>query len=185
MRGICIGLLAGVLWLGAGTAQALSIDPNPIHEERSAGSPGGSLSAYLYAGNVTGNTAAFQLYVESGIVTGIDISMLFDDFALPTVLNFVTGASLQGEGVATTITIAPAGTEAQFDFTTGVGPGQWSHLLVVTFALPIEIGFVGAVDFDNGYATTRQYSVEAPEPAALLLLGLGLGAFALVRRGAR
>jgi hypothetical protein len=184
MRGIYVGLLAGVLWLGAGTAQALSIDPDPVHEARAAGAPGGSLSADLYAVSVEGNTAIFQLYVTSGTVTGIDISMLFDSFGLPTVFDFVTGASLTGSGVDGTATVGAGGSEAQFDFAGGVGAGQFSRQLVVTFLLPIEVGFVGAVDFDNGYATTAQYSVTAPEPAALLLLGLGLGAFALVRRSA-
>jgi hypothetical protein len=185
MRGISIGLLAGVLWLGAGTAHALSIDPNPIHAERGAGSPGGSLSADLYAVSIEGNTAIFQLSVTSGTVTGIDISMLFDSFALPTVFDFVTGASFAGTGIGGTATVAGGGTEAQFDFAGGIGAGQTSRQLVVTFALPIEVGFVGGVDFDNGYATTLQYAVEAPEPALVLLLGLGLGAFAFVRRAAR
>lgn len=190
MRGTRIGLLTGLVLAGGlglvpGVAQALTIDPNPIHEGRGAGSPGGSLSADLYALSVEGNTAIFQLSVASGTVTGIDISMLFDSFALPTVFDFVTGASFSGTGIGGTATVAGGGTEAQFDFAGGIGPGQTSGQLVVTFALPIEIGFVGGVDFDNGYATTRQYAVEAPEPAVLLMLGLGLGAFAFVRRAAR
>jgi hypothetical protein len=187
MRSFCVGLLAGALWLGlgAGTARALSIDPNPLTEVRGSGAPGGSLSASLYAVSVEGNTAVFQLSVTTGTVTGIDVSMLFDSFTVPTVLDFVTGAAFAGTGIGGTAVVGPGGAEAQFDFAGGIGPGQTSRQLVVTFALPIQIGFVGAIDFDNGNATTRQYAVEAPEPAALALFALGLGGFVLVRRAAR
>lgn len=185
MRVVCIGLLAGVLCLGAGSAQALSITPNPVHEGRAAGSPGGSLSADLSAVSVSGNTATFQVTVSTGTITGIDISMLFDDIDLPTSFDFVIGASFAGSGVGGTAAVAPGGSEAQFDFATPIAAGQSSRQLVVTFASPIPLGWEGAVDFDNGYATTERYAVSAPEPVGLVLLGAGLGALAFARRAAK
>jgi hypothetical protein len=180
-------VLAAALFAFAGTASALSINPNPIAETRAAGSPGGSLSASLSLVNITGNTATFQLAVSTGTLSRIDISMLFDNIAAPTGFDFVVGASFgAGSGVGGgTATVAAGGSEAQFVFAAGgVTAGNSSRPLVVTFASPILATWQGAVDFDNGYVTTRQYSVAVPEAGSLLLLGLALGAGALARRTA-
>ncbi len=187
MRGICIGLLAGALCLGAGSAQALSIDPNPVHIERTAGDPGGSLSADLYAISITGNTAIYQVSVSLGTITGIDIGMLFDDLDAPSAFNFIAGAAVGGGGVGGTAGIGFGNAEAQFDFAGGINAGQTSAQLIVTFASDVTLGWEGSVDFDNGYASTERYAVaaSAPEAGALLLLGLSLGGLALVRRGTR
>jgi hypothetical protein len=182
MRAVSLVLITGLLWGAAGSAQALSITPNPLSEVRGSGAPGGSLSASLSPVNITGNTATFQLSVVTGSITGIDIGMLMNSLTAPTSFNFVTGASFAGAGTGGTSSIASGGTQAQFDFSSAIGAGGSSRQLVVTFASPIQVTWGGTANFDNGFVTTRQYNVVAPEPVTLALMGLGLGGLALSRR---
>jgi hypothetical protein len=85
------------------------------------------------------------------MVTGIDISMLFDSFALPR--SRLSPGRRAGTGIGGIG--GGGGSEAQFDFAAH-RCRQTSRQPSSRLALPIEIGFVGAVDFDNGYATTQQ-----------------------------
>jgi len=184
MRAVSLVLIAGLSWVAAGSAEALSISPNPVSEVRGSGAPGGSLSANLSAVSLSGNTAIFQLSVVTGSITGIDIGMLMNSLTAPTAFNFVTGASFAGTGIGGTSSLAAGGTQAQFDFSSVIGAGQVSQQLVVTFASPIQVTWGGTANFDNGYVTTRQYNVVAPEPVTLVLMGLALGGLAAARRRA-
>lgn len=182
MRAVSLALFSGLLWVAAVSAQAMSITPNPVVEVRGSGSPGGSLSASLTAVSMSGSQAVFQLSVTTGSITGIDVGMLVNSLASPTLFDFVTGASfLTGSGTGGTATIAAGGTQAQFAFTSAIGPGASTRALVVTFASAIHTSWQGTVNFDNGFATTRSYTV-VPEPLPLALLGTGLSALALARR---
>ena len=182
MRAVSLLALAAGIWLFASPAHALSITPNPVNETRGAGASGGSLNANLTEFSISGNTATFQLSVVTGSITGIDISMLLNSLSAPTIFNFVTGASFAGAGIGGTSGVAAGGTAANFDFSSVIGAGQSSRQLVVTFANPIVATRVGNVTFDNGFATTKSYTVLAPEPASLALAGLGLAAIAVLRR---
>jgi hypothetical protein len=182
MRALSRVLIAGFLSLVAVSANAASISPNPVNETRGAGSPGGSLNANLTALSITGNTATFQLSVVTGSVTGIDVGMLLNSISTPSVFNFVTGASFAGSGTGGTASLSAGGTQAQFDFSSVIGAGGTSRQLVVTFTSPIQVGFFGTANFDNGFATTKSFQVVAPEPTALVLMGLALGGVAAARR---
>ena len=182
MRAVSLVLIAGFLSLATATAQAASITPNPLNETRAAGAPGGSLNANLSPVSVTGNSATFQLTVVTGSITGIDIGMIMNSLSTPTILNLVTGASFAGAGTGGTATIGGGGTQAQFDFSSVIPAGGSARQLVVTFASPIQVGFFGTANFDNGFVTTRSYQVVAPEPMAIVLMGLALGGLAAARR---
>ena len=184
MRAVSLLALAAGLWLFASPAHALSINPNPLNETRAAGAPGGSLDANLSALSVVGNTATFQLSVVTGSITGIDISMLLNSLTTPTAFNFVTGASFAGAGIGGTSAVASGGSAANFDFSSVIGAGQSSRQLVVTFASPIQTTWAGTANFDNGFVTSKSYSVVVPEPLSTALLGLGIAAIALRRRTA-
>lgn len=184
MRAVSLLVLAAGLWLFAAPAHALSIAPNPVNETRAAGAPGGSLNANLSALSISGNTATFQLSVVTGSITGIDVSMLLNSLTTPTAFNFVTGASFAGAGVGGTAAIASGGSAANFDFSNVIGAGQSSRQLVVTFANPILTTWAGTANFDNGFVTSKSYTLVVPEPLSLALAGLGLAAIALRRRTA-
>ncbi|HTO54399.1 MAG TPA: PEP-CTERM sorting domain-containing protein [Myxococcota bacterium] len=162
----------------------MSISPNPVSEVRTAGAPGGSLSANVSELSISGNVATFQLTVVTGSIVGIDIGMLLNNLGSPTVLDLVTGASFAGtSGTGGTASLGGGGTQAQFDFTSAIGAGQSSKQLVVTFASAVPTGFFGSVNFDNGFVTTKTYQV-LPEPGVLSLFGLALAGLAR-RRAAR
>ena len=182
MRAVSFFAVAVGVWLSAAPAHALSIAPNPVNETRAAGAPGGSLDANLSALSITGNTATFQLSVVTGSITGIDVSMLLNSLTTPTAFNIVTGASFAGSGIGGTSAISAGGGAAQFDFSSVIGAGQSSRQLVVTFANPILATWQGTATFDNGFATSKSYTVVAPEPASLVLACLGLAALATRRR---
>ena len=185
MRAFSLVLIAGFLSLATVSAEAASINPNPVNETRAAGAPGGSLNANLSAISVTGNTAIFQLSVVTGSVTGIDIGMLLSTLTPPPAptLVLVTGASFAGAtGTGGTASLGGGGTQAQFDFSSVIGAGGSSRQLVVTFASAIPTGYFGTVNFDNGYVTTKNYQVVAPEPAGLVLAALALGGLSALRR---
>ena len=184
MRAVSAALCACLVWAVAVTAGATSISPNPVTEVRGSGASGGSLSASLSAVSVSGNQATFQLSVSTGSITGIDVGMLLNSLSAPSAFDFVTGASFAtGAGTGGTATVGGGGTQAQFDFSSAIGVGGTARKLVVTFASPIPVGYFGSVNFDNGFVTTKTYAV-VPEPFALTLVGVGLAAAALARRGA-
>ena len=182
MRAVSLVAIAAGIWLFAAPAHALSITPNPVNETRSAGAPGGSLNANLSELSISGNTLTFQLSVVTGSITGIDVSMLLNNLAAPSAFNFVTGASFAGSGVGGTAAVAAGGSAANFDFSSAIGAGQSSRQLVVTFASPILVTWAGTANFDNGFVTSKSYTVVAPEPASFALAGLGLAALATLRR---
>jgi hypothetical protein len=185
MRAVSLVLITGLLSLGAAAAGASTINPNPISEVRGAGAPGGSLTADLSATDISNYTATFQLTVASGSITGIDIGMLLDSLSSPTSFNFVASAAFgTGSGIGGAASVGGGGTQAQFDFGSVIGAGESSLPLIVTFLSPIQDGFFGSVNFDNGYITTQSYQVAAPEPMTLVLLGLALGGLAVARRRA-
>jgi hypothetical protein len=179
MRAVSLLALAAGLWLFAAPAHALSITPNPVNETRAPGAPGGSLDANLSALSVVGNTATFQLSVVTGSITGIDVSMLLNSLTTPTAFNFVTGASFAGAGIGGTSSFTTS--QASFDFSSVIGAGQSSRQLVVTFANPILATWAGTANFDNGFATSKSYTVVVPEPLGFALAALGLAAIALRR----
>jgi len=180
MRAVSLLALATGFWLIAAPAHALSITPNPINETRAAGAPGGSLNANLSALSVSGNTATFQLSVVTGSITGIDVSMLLNSLTTPSAFNFVTGASFAGAGIGGTSSFTSS--QAAFDFSTPIGAGQSSRQLLVTFTATVQPTWAGTVNFDNGFATSKSYTVVVPEPLGLALAGLGLAALGLRRR---
>jgi hypothetical protein len=185
MRAVSLVLIAGFLSLAAASAEAASINPNPVNETRAAGAPGGALNANVTALSVSGNIAIFQLSVVTGSVTGVDIGMLLSTLTPPPAptLVLVTGAAFEvGSGTGGTASIGGGGTQAQFDFSSVIGAGGTSQAMRVTFSSAIPTGYFGTVNFDNGYVTTKNYQVVAPEPAGLVLAGLALGALAAVRR---
>ena len=182
MRAVSLLAVGLGVWLLAAPAHALSITPNPVNETRGAGASGGSLNANLSALSVSGNTAVFQLSVVTGSITGIDVSMLLNSIAAPSAFNFVTGAAFAGSGIGGTAAVAAGGGAANFDFSSVIGAGQSSRQLVVTFANPILATWQGTANFDNGFITSKQYTVTAPEPASVALAGLALGALAAARR---
>ncbi|HXZ86287.1 MAG TPA: PEP-CTERM sorting domain-containing protein [Myxococcota bacterium] len=184
MRTVWLVLFSSLLWVAGAWAQAMSISPNPVTEVRGSGSPGGSLSASLAAVSVSGNQAVFQLSVVTGSITGIDVGMLMNSIASPSLFDFVAGASFAaGSGIGGTASVASGGTQAQFAFASVVGAGAATRPLVVTFASAIPTSWQGTVNFDNGFATTHTFTV-VPEPLSLALLGAGLSALALARRNA-
>src|SRR5262245_48938605 len=162
MRAVSVLAVAAAICLFAAPAHALSISPNPVNETRGAGASGGSLNANLTALSIVGNTATFQLSVVTGSITGIDISMLLNSIAAPSAFNFVTGASFAGSGIGGTSSFTTS--QASFDFSSVIGAGQSSRQLVVTFTSPILATWQGTANFDNGFITTKQYTVVAPEP---------------------
>jgi len=183
MRIISRAVVAGLLSLVAGSAQALSITPNPVSEVRGSGASGGSLSANLTEVSIVGNVITFQLSVVTGSVTGIDVGMLLNSISSPSAFDFVTGASFAGStGTGGTASVGGGGSQAQFDFTSAIPAGGSSKQLVVTYASAVPTGYFGSVNFDNGFVTTKTFQV--PEPAALALLGLCLGGLAGLRRRA-
>ena len=188
MRKVMMAMAAVGLWLGASTALAASIDPNPATEVRGSGAPGGPLEASVSLISLEGDTATLQLSVVSGVVTGINISMLFDDLLAPSAFNFVGSANLlAGTGdVAGNAGVGAGNSEAQFSFGAGVGAGQTSDQFQVHWLSPAAIGWQGTVEFDNGYASSVQFTVtdSVPEPTALLGLGTALALLGLVRRRA-
>jgi len=184
MRAVSLLAIAAGIWLVAAPAHALSITPNPINETRTAGAPGGSLNANLTELSIVGNTLTFQLSVVTGSITGIDVSMLLNNLAAPSAFDFVTGASFAGSGIGGTAGVAAGGSAANFDFSSVIGAGQSSRQLVVTFAGPIPVTWAGTVNFYNGFATSKSYTVVAPEPVSVALVGLGLAALGALRRRA-
>ncbi|HTO70053.1 MAG TPA: PEP-CTERM sorting domain-containing protein [Myxococcota bacterium] len=182
MRTVAGLLCLGLVWGAGVSAQAMSIAPDPVTEVRTSGAPGGSLSASLQEVSISGNQAVFQLSVAAGSITGIDVGMLLNSLGSPTAFDFVTGASFgAGSGIGGTASVAAGGTQAQFDYSSAVGVGAASRSLIVTFASAVPVGYFGSVNFDNGYVTTKTYSI-VPEPGALALLGFALASAAFARR---
>jgi hypothetical protein len=174
MRVLFSVVAAAGLLLGSQTAHGLSINPDPVNQTRTG------LNANVSLVGITGNSLSVQVSVTSGTMLALDVSMLFDDLALPTVFSFVTAAStIAGPGVNATAIAAV--TEANFLFGAGIGAGQTSDVLVITFDAPIAQGFEGAFTFDNGIAVDSAYAV-VPEPSVAVLFSAGLVLLGIRRR---
>lgn len=175
MRALFAALVATALLLGSQATHALSIDPDPVNQTR------GGLDADVHLVSIAGDTMTVQVTVSSGLLLGLDVSMLFDDIDAPGLFSFVSSAStLAGTGDVGASALNFV-TEAQFLFGAGIGAGQSSDQLVIQFDAPIALGWEGAFSLDDGLALDSTYMI-VPEPGVALLLAGGLGMLAGARR---
>lgn len=178
---LAVALAAGMAFL-SGSAAALSITPDPIHQERLSGAPGGALDADVDVLSISGSTIEFQLTVHTGSLLRLDFSFLGSpDLGGPT-FNFTTGGSVSGAGIGGTATDV-FGTEVQVVFDESVDAGESTGVITIGFASAVGDGYQGAITFDNGYALDETYDIVAvPEAGTLLLLGAALASLRSRRR---
>jgi hypothetical protein len=181
MRVLSAVFVAASLLLGAGAGQALSISPNPVNQVRLDQNSQVTLDADVFLISISGDTMTLQVSVTTGSLTGLDVSMLFDDLGLPSLFSFVTGASTvpgTGDEAANALAVP---TEAAFLFPSWVDAGETSDYLVIQFDAPIQLGWEGGFTFDTGLAIDSFYTI-VPEPGVALLLAGGLSLLARTRR---
>ncbi|MGH0037978.1 MAG: PEP-CTERM sorting domain-containing protein [Myxococcota bacterium] len=176
-----VSAIAVAFLLFAGPAAALSINPDPVNETRGGGDPGGPLDADVNLISISGDTMTLQLSVNSGTITQIDVSMLFDSISLPTLFSFVSSASTNGATGDVGATAINVVNEAQFLMNAPVTAGQTSDELVIQFDAAIPVSWEGGITFDNGFASDQTYAVT-PEPGTLMLMGFGLAGLVVRRR---
>lgn len=173
---LCTTVLA-LAW--AGSASALSIDPDPVNHQRDGGA---TLNADVALVASDTDTLTFQLSVTTGSITRIDVSMLFDSLTLPSAFSYVSAVGTNtGTGDVGFVSAVSAVTEGEFFVNGTVDAGETSDEFWVQFDAPIQLTWEGAITFDNGLALDESY-VITPEPGTLALTGLGMGILLLARR---
>jgi hypothetical protein len=171
MRRLITVLVSAGLLFSAGAAGALSIDPNPVNQQRDGGT---TLDADVSLISLSGDTMTFQLAVTTGSISRIDVSMLFDEITLPTAFSYVSAVGTNtGTGTESFASAVNAVTEGQFTLSATVDAGETSDQFWVRFDAPIQALWDGTITFDTGTAVSENYSVT-PEPTTLVLIGSGL-----------
>jgi hypothetical protein len=160
-------------------------------------STAGTTSGFVYSAVYNdGGTMDFYYQVVNNASSATSIAQLsaFDFAGFTTNAAFLTdGASLTGTGftngtVPAQLTNVESGSTVNFDFNTPsetgvVGPGQTSYVLVIsTNATHYTAGGDSVQDAGSSGTLAAFQPGTVPEPGTLGLLGLGLIAFAAVRR---
>lgn len=167
MRKCLLALGAAAVLLVAGSAQALTITPNPVNQTR------GSLDADVHLISLSGDTLVLQVSVTSGSLQAVNVSFLTDPGFTP--VSYVASASTNGGTGDVGATAVNAIVEAQFSFLAPIGAGQTSDELVIQYDALLQAGWMGSIALDDGQTVGSNFSIVAvPEPAlALLLLAAG------------
>jgi len=203
---LAAGVILGAGW--AGTASALSFDPNPVSFDdgtvagtitltSTTGVPsGGVVDPDVGDGSVasTDITIVFQVSVTSGTLDAIGASVF--EPAIFSGPDISGAGDVPGSGDQSASDIGPSGSNgAEFKFLAGdpasgtLGAGETSDLLFISFA-SVKTDGTQVVNFmispdGGGSDFTESSTIAVPEPATLLLAFAGLAGLLRASRRTR
>lgn len=214
VRRLLVGaLVTGAVLAWAGSASAVSIDPNPILFDNGQGVTGTITLTQVSSGRPAGGSdpggasnigtvdpsdvsLVFEVFVDTGLLdsVGLSVSSGPPDFNAPT----RTGAGDVPDGGVDVTAISPSGTSgAVFEFQDGggtgtLGAGETSDPFYISYESVAADGSLTASfmispdpDSDLGGDFTETTSI-IPEPGTLALFSLGLAGLGWSsRRGLR